>query len=220
MRNCLFLIEPFTIDPFDPRTWRRPRLNADTFDVLGLWQGSAGWLREGPYHPPCARPGTCAPGAGPFHECHEHPGTCSNTVEINNACWLTGTPNYGTYGILMRLCYDWLGTGAYSLLLVSPMVSWILGGLQSLFSLPATITYVAAYKILNPFKREDPRLPVAWSSAAWVTGPGATVSGGNRPNCICDCPVIYGTAGRSPYTTAFDYVWLPVINPIGRPLTR
>ena len=30
--------------------------------------------------------------------------TCSNTVQIGNGCWLAGTVNYATFGIMVRLC--------------------------------------------------------------------------------------------------------------------
>jgi len=174
-------------------------INKDAFDTLGLYQGSAEWLRQPPYHPPCAVPGTCAPGSSdPFDPCHEDPNTCSNTVKVGSDCWLSGTPNYGTYGIMMRLCWDW----TLPLIALPPWSIY-----HEAFSLPSTILIVEAYKRLSG---DDPVPPRRWAVATWLGGPGATVSGGNRPRCSPTCTISYPNGTATGFGINFDYVWEPV----------
>ncbi len=164
-------------------------LNRDAFDTLGLFLNSASYLRDPPYAPPCGQPPSPNPTADVHDHVHESPGTCATTVEIGNECWVSGTANYGTYGVMMRLCNGWIsGGGACSL----P---------ASLFSRTATIALVQAYKRLD---RDDPEPPTRWALATYDGGASATASGGNRPNCPTTCAVPY--AGPP-----FAYVWQPTM---------
>jgi hypothetical protein len=106
---CLYLITPFV-----PESQTNPtgpvRPNRDAFDTLGLYQDGAGWQRNPPFHPPCGVPGSSNPSADAFDPAHEDPATCSNSVTTRNGCWLMGTVNYGTFGIMMKLCNQNLGS--------------------------------------------------------------------------------------------------------------
>jgi hypothetical protein len=100
---CLYLITPFVpADPSAPAG--RVTANRDAFDTLGLYQAGAEWQRQPPYHPPCGEPGSTSPGADAFDPAHEDAATCSNTVTVNGHCWLMGTVNYGTFGVMMKEC--------------------------------------------------------------------------------------------------------------------
>ncbi len=187
---CRHLIQPII--------YRRGfQINKDAFDTLGLYQGSAGWINKPPYHPPCAVPGGCNTDSQ-FAACHEDHNTCSNTVQVGSDCWLSGTPNYGTFGIMMRLCWGW----TLPLILFPP---WNIYG--DAFSLPATILIVEAYKRLSG---DDPVPPRRWAEATWLRGPGAGVSGGNRPRCSPTCTVSYPNMTATGVGKRFNYVWEPV----------
>ncbi len=165
------------------------RLNKDAFDTLGLFQNTMSYVRRPRYHPPCAYPGSTNPGGPPRDEGHESDRTCSNTVKVGSDCWLSGTPNYGTYGVMMRLCWDW----TLPLIALGPHFAL----LNQIFSLASTAAIVEAYKRIDG---DDPVRPRRWAMATWMGGASATVTGGNRPRCRPVCPVPY----RGP---AFDYVW-------------
>ena len=59
---------------------RRPALR----DAVVSAPRDAGWARKG----------------------HEDPRTCSDTVHVGSACWLAGSPNYGTFGMMLSLCRE------------------------------------------------------------------------------------------------------------------
>lgn len=164
-------------------------LNRDAFDTLGLFLNSAAYLRAPPYTPPCGQPGSPNPAAAVSDHVHEDPNTCATTVEIGNECWVSGTANYGTYGVMMRLCHDWIDGGGNCELPAS------------LFSRTATIALVQAYKRLD---RDDPEPPTRWAVATYDGGASAYATGGNRPNCPTECPVPYSGP-------PFAYVWQPTM---------
>jgi hypothetical protein len=110
--SCLYLVAPFVpVDPLDPSS--RVEANRDAFDTLGLYQDGAEWQRAPPFHPPCGVPGSIGDPGDNFAEEHEDPARCANTVTTGSGCWLMGTVNYGTFGIMMKLCHDSM-TGADS----------------------------------------------------------------------------------------------------------
>jgi hypothetical protein len=51
-------------------------------------------------------PSSSKPLADVFDDAYEDPRTRSDTVQVGGQCWLNGTVNYGTYGIMVRLCSD------------------------------------------------------------------------------------------------------------------
>jgi peptidoglycan hydrolase-like protein with peptidoglycan-binding domain len=183
--NCRMLVQPLIRDPDTGNL----RLNADAFDTWGLFQGSVGWTRVPPWHGSCGTPGSSGDMRCMFDSRHEAEDVCSNTVQIGSNCWLSGTPNYGLFGIAMRECFDWT-----SLLGAVPSV----GVLHDLFSLESTIALVGGYKAL---KGDNIIGPEKWAIAAWLGGPRATVGGGNRQGCSRTCP--------GPPPPPFAIVWEP-----------
>src|SRR5206468_3916530 len=168
-------------------------LNKNGFDTLGLFQVGSGYTRSAPYHPPCGTPGSsAAPGASDFDPGHEDHTRCSNTVQVGGDCWLMGTVNYGTFGLMMKLCHDWLDPGLLGYL---PG----LAALRQAFSRQAVVSLVGGYKI---FDRDDPGPPLRWALATYDGGPSAHASAPNRASCAPTCSV--------PYTSSsFDYAWEP-----------
>jgi hypothetical protein len=194
-QNCTMLVSPVVTDPATGKL----TLNADAFDTWGLFQGSAHWTRIPPWHGPCGTPGTTSTDNcdefDPLHECDT---VCSNTVQIGNECWVSGTVNYGLFGVLMRSCFD-----HYFLLApFSPSAALKV----PLFSLASTMSLVGAYKAL---KGDSIVGPERWAAKTWVLGPGALATGGNRPNCAPTCP------GPAPPT--FLVVWEPNMTRLGMP---
>ncbi len=189
--SCRYLIQPVVPNPGTGR-WG---LNIDAFDTLGLFLNTAGWTQRPPYHPPCGVPGSLGNPCNNRDPLHEDPNRCSNTVKIGSGCWLTGTANYGTYGVMMKLCYDWVTSPAARLILPFAIQQM----LSSAFSYSTMVALISAYKL---YDRENPALPVAWSSATYLGGPSSSPSGGNRPGCQTTCSVPFSTP-------AFDYVWEP-----------
>lgn len=173
------------------------KLNRDAFDIIGLFQGSMSYTRDPAfgYHPTCATPGSPNPSAGTMDPVHETRNRCSNTVQVGGSCWLSGTPNYGTYGIMMRACFDWTA---------STRAPADMQRFKFAFSRHSTELFARSYKALDA---DSPSAPGDWALATFDaagSGPGARVGGGNRPNCAPTCGTPYRRPGR------FNYVWEPV----------
>ena len=164
------------------------RPDIDGWDVLPLFQGNSGWLRrQGVLSRGCATPSSPKPRADAMDSAHEDPCTCSNSVQIGGRCWLNGTVNYGTFGMMVRLCAEEFVPRFFR--------SWLLD---------YAILLIRGYKgVINP---EDATLPIAWTRATFNGGasgvPDRSIAG-NRPHCACGCR-LNGSIVR------WDYVWEPV----------
>jgi hypothetical protein len=158
------------------------------WDVLPLFQGKSAWLRSPRVlGKGCAVPSSPKPSASPFDEAHEDPCTCSDTVQIGGKCWLNGTVNYGTFGIMVKLCAD-------------EFVPSLFGGLLLRYA----EMLIRGYKQF--INKEDPTLPIEWVRATFNGGPGATPDPSvkeNRPSCRCGCSLDGSIVN-------WDYVWEPV----------
>lgn len=154
------------------------------WDMLPLFQGDSAWLRSHKVlHAGCAIPSSNNPHAPPIDPAHEDPCTCSDSVEIGGKCWLNGTVNYGTFGIMVRLCADEFIPVGGSLLLTYAKA------------------LVRGYKAF--LNKEDPTLPLTWMEATFNGGPSAVpTEDGNRPNCRCGC-------GLKGDIVKWNYVWEP-----------
>ena len=183
--NCRMLVQPLIKDPDSGQL----HLNADAFDTWGLFQGSVGWTRIAPWHGSCGTPGSKGDEKCMFDAAHEAPDVCSNTVQVGGDCWLSGTPNYGLFGIAMRECFEWTG-------LVRDVPG--MSALHDLFSLPSAMLLAGGYKAV---KGDNIVGPEKWVTATWLGGPTATATGGNRSSCSTTC------AGPPP--PAFAIVWEP-----------
>ncbi|TXL70058.1 hypothetical protein FHP25_36205 [Vineibacter terrae] len=161
----------------------------DGWDILPLFLGTSEWLRSPKVlHQPCAVPSTINPNAKTHKEkekAHEDECTCSDTVEVDGKCWLNGTVNWGTFGIMVKLC----------------AVEFVPSIFQSAVLLYAE-TLCRGYKQF--INKEDPTLPIEWIRATFNGGAGAAPKiAGNRPNCPCLCKLKGDIVD-------WDYVWEPV----------
>lgn len=186
---CRALLFPVKMPKWTPgtdtRTFIRSAADINSWDVLPLFQGQSAWLRSAAVVGcPCAIPTSKNPSASAFDDVHEDPSTCSDSVQAGGECWLNGTVNYGTFGIMVRLCKDRFPVK---------------------FALAQQLAekLIQAYKAFGPHP-EDATLPLAWFRATFNGGPTATPSGpGNRPQCKTMCSLDGSIVD-------WDYVWEPV----------
>lgn len=167
------------------------------WDIHALFLGEAQWLRRRPVCPPCATPSSSNPTGNWGDKGHEDPRTCSDTVQVGNACWLAGTPNYGTFGMMLSLCRDAF-TGDPGDNDTGPWPDDFLSHGQAL---------IKGYKLL--VSHEDPKWPLAWTEAVYKGGPSATLPGGNRQSCTTTCGKVNKGLDISKLAN-WDYVWEPV----------
>ncbi|HEX3974665.1 MAG TPA: hypothetical protein VHW96_00290 [Solirubrobacteraceae bacterium] len=207
-RACDHLVHPIQIFNPDGTFNKSPTPDINGWDIHALFQGEATWLRRLPVCPPCATPSTNGPTKPPMDRAHEDPRTCSNTVQVGNSCWLSGTPNYASFGIMLRLCGDAFPSTATPPTGQSAPHEVFFGD----DPLDSGKSLIRAYKLLHVDKavgREDPKWPLAWTEAAYKTGPTATLAGGNRGACTATCTK--AKPGLNPAQLAnWDYVWEPV----------
>ncbi len=184
------------------------------WDVLPLFQNASGWLHQMPKG--CENCGTPAPGdANCASDAHEAEDSCSHTVQMAGKCWLNGTVNYGTYGIMIRLCNDMLqrpsaDLDAALLRKIGFPANQVPGaatvarlGLEQVFSLRWAETLIRQYKKHGPHPETDVESPLSWVKATYAAGPtGRSSLPGNRPKCECACKC---TGGH----IQWDYVWEP-----------
>lgn len=212
VRACNTILIPVKM-PDDPAAVIRALLKLDLrsaatkfadingWDTLPLFQGDSDWLRTPPvYDPakngPCATPhGTIRSPADPFDPGWEE--ECGDTVQVSGQCWLNGSVNYGTFGIMVRLCNDFAR---------SDLVLKGVPAVQLAYTLPWALDLIKTYKRYRPSK--DPTdLPsaLAWTEATYRSGPsGVPTMSGNRSKCKCTCPC------TGSVRTTWDYVWEPV----------
>jgi hypothetical protein len=192
------------LNPIDFEEARKHGLSAGDYngwDTYALFSLYGNWLRRPPVCGPCATPSSSAPsGADWKHKGHEDPRTCSNTVQVGNACWLAGTVNYATYGMMVRLC-DQAFPGDADL-----------GG--EFGALEHAKTLIKGYKTF--VSKENPKWPLEWTETVFRGGPKATVAGGNRAGCSTTCTSL--NPKLNPGTLAsWDYVWEPVKTRVANP---
>ncbi len=211
IQSCNTILLPFK-NPDDPDNSRIPTdleklkqkiqryADIDGWDTLPLFQGESEWLRTPPVFDPVTN-GPCATPSSsdynnkdPFAAGHEDPDTCSNTVQVARQCWLNGSVNYGTFGVMVKLCSDLART------------NWILNKSQvvkAVYSLDWAKLLIKAYKKFgqNP---EGAIVPIAWTEATFNGGVrGVPRIPGNRTKCKCSC----GCKGD---VTTWDYIWKPM----------
>jgi hypothetical protein len=190
---CTRILLPFKAPTFshgtDPKDVLQSMADINGWDVLPLFQGRSQWLRNYPIYDdatsgPCATPSSLKPSAPAFDDAHESDQTCSDTVQVGDQCWLNGSVNYGTFGIMVRLCQDEFS-------------------IKFAFALTMAETLIRTYKSMGRHP-EPVDVPLAWLRATFNGGPGAKPAiAGNRPQCKCTCPCTGAV-------TNWDYVWEPV----------
>jgi hypothetical protein len=181
------------------RTW-----NTDAFDTLPLYYfGAIEWLMD----PELLKRGCCNPsvakadadadakanGQKVQSEC-EAKDSCCSTVQIDGKCWLSGTVNYGTFGIMVRACasrfpirFAAIKTRARVLAVVYKKYGHVdlLGGKTT--------------------PEPDWQEPLSWYDATVSGGPSGRPSrAGNKPDCPLTCPL------DGSIEPVWDYVWEPV----------
>lgn len=191
----------------------RAHADINGWDVLPLYQGASEWLRTPPVFDPAQNGPFATPSSSdysnsdPFAAGHEDEATCSNTVQVAGKCWLNGSVNYGTFGIMVKLCSDFAADDLFvpnfrsndpfdQPLKLNPVV-------RAIYSLTWATMLIKAYKKFgnNP---EGAIVPVAWTEATFKAGPSGTPSiPGNRPKCQCK-------AGLTGSVVSWDYVWEPL----------
>ena len=201
------------------------QLNRDAFDTIGLFVLSADWTFR---VPGCGVPGCNSLSSadlprGVSDSC-EDPSTCSLSVQMGGDCWLSGTVNYGTYGIMMKEAYIWCSQQRTRMLSLLPgILLYSLGDssvalamlrssmddkeiaaafLKELFSETSLIVYVGGYKLWD---MENPTAPLSWALATYRNGPSGMATRSNRPQCQTTCAPL----GSSVFS-GWDYVWEPV----------
>jgi hypothetical protein len=191
MAACVHLLLPINAD-FTP--------DINGWDTIPLFQGKSEWLRKPPvYDPkhkgPCATPTSSDPtNKDPFAAGHEDPATCSNTVQFGSDCWLNGSVNYATFGVMVKACGEAFSLGevltegaAY----VSPEVGEALKitGVRGNM-LDWAELLITAYKAAHGSSTDAADIPIAWLRAFYRGGPSASPPGGaNRPQCKPSCRV-------------------------------
>jgi hypothetical protein len=196
---CRYLIAPYPDAPF---SWKK---NIDAFDTLPLYyDGAFAWLlKKELLDYPCGVPAPPQASSGEkfSQKAAEDRGLCSSSVVAYGKCWLSGTVNYGTYGIMMSLCdkqyptsnpWPWNQTGI-------PPQGYSIGFGENL---------IRAYKAHGGTMSEyDINEPIAWYRATFNGGPaGRPLTAGNRSTCDAsgkDCSV-------DGSIVSWDYVWEPI----------
>jgi hypothetical protein len=200
-RACVRLLNPIDLEKLKAGGLAGGDYNA--WDTYALFSLHGAWLRRPPVSPPCATPSSNAPaGAGWNHRGHEDPRTCSNTVQVGGGCWLAGTVNYATFGIMVSLCES-----AFS---EDPEIG------REHTALEHAKALINGYKLF--VSKEDPKWPIEWTSGVYRGGPGAvtTIGNGNRQGCSTTCGQVNPKADPA-YLASWDYVWEPVHPRVGNP---
>jgi len=198
---CRYLIAPYPNAPFD---WTQ---NINAFDTIPLCYGGAvNWLmRSEVLDIPCGIPSPLDQDreAELSQAAAEARNMCSVSVAVRGKCWLSGTVNYGTYGMMMSICDDVFPTSYW------PYSAAIKGfGFPPMgFSIGYGESLIRAYKARGgTMKEHDIAEPIAWYQAVYNGGAGAAPSmAGNRSSCDAsgkDCTVDGSIVN-------WDYVWEP-----------
>lgn len=162
-----------------------------SWEVMPLFQSSSEWLRTPPIHYDNTKGPLAVPTIAPNYE---NPKTCAHSVQVGGACWLNGSVNYGTFGIMVRLCSDFARS--------NPILSRA-DTIVEAFSLGWAEMLIRAYKRFGPWV-EPPEVPIAWTRATFRGGPSGKPSiPGNRPKCTCK-------EGPTGSVVKWDFVWEPV----------
>jgi hypothetical protein len=192
------------LNPIDFERLKKEGLAAGDYngwDTYALFSSYANWLRRPPVCGPCATPTSKKPGADWRDKAHEAPDTCSNTVQVGSSCWLAGTVNYATLGMMVRLCGAKFSG--------DPEMGGEAGALEQAKAL------IKGYKTF--VSKEDPRRPMEWVEEVYRGGPKATVStGGNRAGCSTTCTQANPKV-KPESLASWDYVWEPVKSRVANP---
>ena len=200
VRACGALVGPLAsiggiISLSDPRM---------AWDIRELYLVNTAWLYHLPHGLHCGVPASGTPGTEAIEDQTSSP--CGNSVEVNNRCFLAGTANFGTFGIMCKECYDfamreimqpefWINLYFNRTPPILPLnpVHYTETGMDSL---------ILGWKIFT----DDPQPPMAWARATYRGGPMAVPSNSvaeNRANCTSRCNSQYSRSAP------FNFIWEP-----------
>jgi len=143
-----------------------------------------------PPHPVCATWGATPP--------------CGSTVQVGKECYYAGSANYVVYGVMCKLCHDFLAKNPSSSI-------W--GGMQ--FTEPEMVFYIGLYK-LGGMAGANADTAKAWARAGYHGWPsGGTPPAGDKSGCAPRCPTNYqGSEGvGGGVVRDFEITWCPSLNP-------
>ena len=193
---CRYLIAPYPNAPFN---WKQ---NIDAFDTLPLYyDGAAAWLLKPEMLDfPCGVPAPDVTKEFSQKQAEDR-GLCSSSVVAYGKCWLSGTVNYGTYGIMMSLCNAEFPTS-------NPWPWSELGIPPAGFTMAYGENLIRAYKKHGGTMAEyDINEPISWYKATYTGGPaGRPLVAGNRSSC----DVSGKQCSVDGSIVDWDYVWEPV----------
>lgn len=188
-KMCDYLLAPIVPKDPDNPSIRAQQWNTDAFDTLPLFHLSAiEWLTD--RRVVAAGCGVPTTPDKTDAKIYENPKYCSMGVQVKDQCWLSGTVNYGTYGIMCKLCNDF-----------APPLYW------GIYYKATALLYAYKQRIFArdaTTKEEDISIPHSWFKATYDGGPGAVSPkpGNKSSNCPCLCPLTGSIV-------QWDYVWEP-----------
>lgn len=173
------------------------------WDIQELFLQNTAWLYNPPRGRHCGVPASGTPGTEAIEDQTTSP--CGNSVEVNNRCFLAGTVNYGTFGIMCKECYDFVLRSItqpwfWYRSLPIPIPIPILSPLH--YTETGMALLIWGWKILA----DDPQPPIAWARATYRDGSTAVPSNSvaeNRVNCTSRCNSRYSRSAP------FSFIWEP-----------
>jgi hypothetical protein len=121
--------------------------------------------------------------------------SCGNSVQVGSGCHYAGSVNYVAYGVMMRLCHDYLSREK------SLIADW--------FSREEMLELIYIHKNLNWTLTQGANLAASneWANAGYQSGSVRPTPPGDRPECKERCTKPYSGPGLT-------INWLPnVIRP-------
>jgi hypothetical protein len=189
-KACDYLLEPrVPVNPDDKSWFPKKQWNVDAFDTLPLFHKAARfWLM----HDRVTGAGCCVPVAPSKTDAkvYEHSDYCSVSVQVKDQCWRSGTVNYGTYGVMCKLCADF-------------GVDYI--GIYNWATLAMYAYKLRIFSEKATTEEEDISIPHSWFKATYEGGPGAVPSGAGNKSKKCPC-----TCTLTGSIVKWDYVWEPI----------
>jgi len=180
-----------------------PPKAAFAWDIIQLHRNA--WILWYRYSPPCptCKVGTTLPpnpvcavwGANP---------PCGSTVQVGNECYYAGSVNYVVFGVMCKLCLDYLRR--------YPNKRFFAG---TEFSESEMLFLINLYKFWG-LAGANLAAAKAWASAGYHGWPsGGSPPSGDRSNCTPACPSAYQySEGREGgLIRDFEVTWCPSLKP-------
>ena len=132
-------------------------------------------------------------GRGAFSKQYPDCGSCGQSVQVGNGCHYAGSVNYVVYGVMMRLCHDYLSKEN------SSIADW--------FSREEMLELVYMHKNKTGSQAANFQASNEWALAGYQSGSIRPTPRGDRAGCEAPCSKAYSGPGLT-------VNWLPnVIRP-------